>query len=744
MFRQNEFYLCLLLTAVLGFVSLNTDMYAQDGRWVGYSLDTLGSGVSYYDCGDGCIGHTQSNSQYVLIFDIKIGEWVLVDLGVVQIFKYLETEGNVVLAWSEDLLFGYSSSLGVWDTIHYEGTLLNDHSSQPYRSYGCSDSLAFFVTDQKFYVFDGSLGSWQQYDYGLPANFSNGLYYPKVDCIILVLQKTDLYADIINVVYSSHTQTFNKLEDGCTISQQKYDHGYAGMIDKTGMGKDFLLVGYSAFDNQFDVIPYSTGENEAAVYFYNTGTIEADTFIAYTSGFRTVVTPFILVRVKFYGYSTILGAWNTVTYDIDWEAESYYGNGNIGGQFTFDLSTEKDISHYRFFLYSARDGQFNKIHTDLVYTSTTSAFQVGGSVLCVFDAQYGWGFNPVENHGELIPLGYDHTTNFSAADDYATFCRWSPTSDTMRMYFYNSNTNKWSWIDTQKQISVGGNTTPHVYLYKTWPENKIIVYSSSHDMIMQRNFPDSIYVYSKINGVLAYARSEHQSFLFNTEKCSVHEKDFEFNQNGLGTMSAAFFNTTGKILHGYSSLTDQWTTHTISEEPYYCYDPGYIGLISAWVGMNGFGKFYTYNGLADSWVELISQGNYVSHLVGNRTALVIQSTHLYAFDPYAQTNFNEEQKNLIQAGFTLQQNYPNPFNSSTTIDYELTNPSRVVLKIYNMFGQEIRILTNEYQTAGKWSVTWDGRDSNNQPTSSGIYIYQIKAGNSLQSRRMILLKSDNL
>jgi len=642
MFRRNKLYLCLLLTAVLGFASLNTDMYAQDGRWVGYSLDTLGSGVSYYDCGDGCIGHTQSNSQYVLIFDIKIGEWVLVDLGAVQIFKYLETEGNVVLAWSEDLLFGYSSSLGVWDTIHFEGTLLNDHSSQPYRSYGCSDSLAFFVTDQKFYVFDGSLGSWQQYDYGLPANFSNGLYYPKVDCIILVLQKTDLYANIINVVYSSHTQTFNKLEDGCTMSHQKYDHGYAGMIDKTGMGKDFLLVGYSSFDNQFDVIPYSTGENEAAVYFYNTGTIEAGTFIAYTFGFRTVVTPFILVRVKFYGYSTILGAWNTVTYDIDWEAESYYGNGNVGGQFTFDLSTEKDISHYRFFLYSARDGQFNKIHTNLVYTSTTSAFQVGGSVLCVFDAQYGWGFNPVENHGELIPLGYDHTTNFSAADDYATFCRWSQTSDTMRMYFYNSNTNKWSWI------------------------------------------------------------------------------------------------------HGYSSLTDQWTTHTISEEPYYCYDPGYIGLISAWVGMNGFGKFYAYNGLADSWVELISQGNYVSHLVGNRTALVIKSTHMYAFDPYAQTNFNEEQNNLMPAGFTLQQNYPNPFNSSTTIDYELTNPSRVVLKIYNMFGQEIRILTNEYQTAGKWSVTWNGRNSNNQPASSGIYIYQIKAGNSLQSRRMILLKSDNL
>ena len=569
MYGRNKMFLCLSLTALLGFGSLHGDMHAQDGRWVGYSLDEIGSGTNYHDCGDGCIGYAPSNSQYVLIFDIRIGEWVLVDLGTVQTFKYLQTEGNVLFARSEDLLFGYSSSLGVWDTIRYEGTVLMDLSSRLFKSYGCSDSLVFYVTDQKFYVFDGSLGYWQQYDYGLPEDFSGGYFYAKDDCIILVLIKTDFYAGIMNVVYSSHTHSFNELEDGCTISQPKYDHGYAGIIDKTGDGKEFLLIGYSVFDNQFDVIPYSTGDNEAATYFYDAGIIEADTFSAYTFGFRTVVTPYELVRVTFYGYSTILGTWNTITYDIDWEAERYYGNGYVGGQFTVDMDIKNESAQYHFFFYSAVNGLFHNIQTDLIYTSTTSAFRVGGSVFCVFDAQYGWGYNPIENMGKTIELVYDQFAHIFAADDYATFCRWSQTSETMRMYFYNSNTNRWSWIDTPEHWNQAGTVAPHIYMHKAWPENNIIVYSSNQDTIMQRDLPDSIFVYTEIDGILACARSENQSFLFNAEKCTVHEKNFEFNQNGMGIRSAAFYDTTGgRILYGYSSLSDQWTTRTISDEPY--------------------------------------------------------------------------------------------------------------------------------------------------------------------------------
>jgi hypothetical protein len=732
----------LLLTGLFSVMVLGPDLLAQQGRWVAHSLEGMGAGPYHHDCGDGIAGYA-ANSQYLLIFDIRTGSWELFDMGSVQTFDYLETNGNVLMARSDDLLFGYSSSLGAWDTISYQGTVYMDHSTQLFRSYGCSDSLAFYLTDQLLYVFDGSLGYWQQYDYGYQADMQGGYFYPKDDCIIVVLIKTDFYAGIMNVVYSSHTHSFNKIDDGIALSQPRYDHGYAGILDRTGYGKEFLLVGYSAFDNQFDVMPYTTGDNETWVSHNDGGTIEADHFIAYSCGFRTVVTPYELVRVRFYGYSTVLGSWNSITYDIDWEAETYYGNGQVGGQFTFDFGNEKDPQKYRFFFYSAVDGLFHNLNTDLVYTSTTSAFRAGGKVFCVFDATHAWGYNPVLGLGNAIDIAHDQHAYMSAADDYATFTRWSQTSESMRMYFYNASTDHWSWIDTPEHWDQAGTEAAHIYIYKAWPENNVIVYSSFQDSIMQRDLPDSAFIYTASNGILACARSKNRSFLFNAEKCTVYERDFEFNQNGLGSRSAAFYDTAGGwVLHGYSSLSDQWTTLAITDEPYYCYDPGCIGLISARVGVSAYGKFYAYNGLADSWIELVPEGKSVSLQVGNRTALVLQSGHIYAFDPFTSTDIHQPQDNLVTGGIILHQNYPNPFTSSTTIGYELAEPSRVTLKIYNAQGQVVRILIDEHRITGKWSVTWDGRNGSNQPAGPGIYIYELQAGDQTESRMMLLLDNE--
>jgi hypothetical protein len=144
---------------------LGLDISAQTGRWVEQSLEGIGAGANF-DVGDGIVVYAPAHSQYLLIFDIRTGEWETVDLGSVQTYEYLETQGNVVMARSEDLLFGYSSSLGVWDSIQYAGTIYLDGPYQIFQSYGCSHSLAYYVTDQRLYVFDGSVGSWQQYDYG--------------------------------------------------------------------------------------------------------------------------------------------------------------------------------------------------------------------------------------------------------------------------------------------------------------------------------------------------------------------------------------------------------------------------------------------------------------------------------------------------------------------------------------------------------------------------------------------------
>ncbi|UCE05161.1 MAG: T9SS type A sorting domain-containing protein, partial [bacterium] len=94
----------------------------------------------------------------------------------------------------------------------------------------------------------------------------------------------------------------------------------------------------------------------------------------------------------------------------------------------------------------------------------------------------------------------------------------------------------------------------------------------------------------------------------------------------------------------------------------------------------------------------------------------------------------------IPKDYALLQNYPNPFNPVTNIFYNLPEKSPVVLKVYNVLGEEIKILVNKVQEAGTKMAIWDATDNSGKPVTSGIYFYQIIAGYFNQTKKMILLR----
>lgn len=90
--------------------------------------------------------------------------------------------------------------------------------------------------------------------------------------------------------------------------------------------------------------------------------------------------------------------------------------------------------------------------------------------------------------------------------------------------------------------------------------------------------------------------------------------------------------------------------------------------------------------------------------------------------------------------FELSQNYPNPFNPETEIGYVLPNACQVELSVYNLLGQKVRTLVDEFQSAGLKNVKWDGKDENGANVASGVYFYKIKAGEFTETKKMIMLK----
>lgn len=90
--------------------------------------------------------------------------------------------------------------------------------------------------------------------------------------------------------------------------------------------------------------------------------------------------------------------------------------------------------------------------------------------------------------------------------------------------------------------------------------------------------------------------------------------------------------------------------------------------------------------------------------------------------------------------FSLSQNYPNPFNPSTSIQYDLSEATRVQIRIYDITGREIRTLVNTLQPAGRYVVRWDATDENHESVSSGVYMVEILTPEFRQIRKMMLVR----
>jgi len=97
-------------------------------------------------------------------------------------------------------------------------------------------------------------------------------------------------------------------------------------------------------------------------------------------------------------------------------------------------------------------------------------------------------------------------------------------------------------------------------------------------------------------------------------------------------------------------------------------------------------------------------------------------------------------KDLIPNNFVLYNPYPNPFNPTINIEYDLFAPDNVSIKIYDVLGKVVKNIVTEYQTAGNYKFTWDGKNLNNQSVSSGIYLMEMNTLNKNTVKKLMLMR----
>jgi hypothetical protein len=89
----------------------------------------------------------------------------------------------------------------------------------------------------------------------------------------------------------------------------------------------------------------------------------------------------------------------------------------------------------------------------------------------------------------------------------------------------------------------------------------------------------------------------------------------------------------------------------------------------------------------------------------------------------------------VPVTFALSQNYPNPFNPSTTLEFSVSKSSHVVLEVFNILGQSVATLVDEAMIPGTYRM-----DFNASALSSGVYLYRLKAGDFVQTKKMLVTK----
>ena len=121
-------------------------------------------------------------------------------------------------------------------------------------------------------------------------------------------------------------------------------------------------------------------------------------------------------------------------------------------------------------------------------------------------------------------------------------------------------------------------------------------------------------------------------------------------------------------------------------------------------------------------------------------AFYLDDIRLVAATPPPVTVVEEDHTTALPQAFALSQNFPNPFNSDTVFRFELPQSGAVELTVFNIAGQQVATLVQGQREAGSYTLRWDGRDEGGKGLASGVYLYRLRAGEQVETRKLLILR----
>ncbi len=659
----------LSLFSITFILVLFQSTLAQHGAWISHTPTTPFNGTWYSDAGDDCLGCVPQNSQYIYFFDINSSQWTEVDLGVQQTFNNIDANGHTVVAYSNELLVGYSAIRSQWDVIYYQGTPLTPTQNEIYRSWGSGKNLGYFVTDTHIYVFDSEEAVWKSMSYNLPAGYYGvGLYWTEDDYLgALLYQSPPAYNTAL--VYSLVTHSFNQLVDAGSYNHNNcgMTHGFVTQYTNSTYNR---LHGYSAINNQF-----SEKIVDGFILYGNASRGSKDRMVEKTvAAFNyTEVISSSSRHLHLLGYETRTGNWTESSFDFDPSVWSTTGNFYNGGQFSQLHQLNSNTQQVKFILFSGFTGNFITILPPL---NGLSWLIMGGTVFCASDNDNFYFYSVESGNTQLAPIRWLSPINFNADNFLYMGSYNSAISDSADGYFYNGITNNLTHLVTWRIDQFQGN--PYYCSFSTGgPGNHAFFYSGLVDGFASQSFPEGVNTGASISENLARVTTSTLSCLYEATTNNIFTKNYQLGGT-LGNNSILFY-IDAHTMEAYSCETTNWPHYPIVESILSCTTNDRVGLghtrDAEWTDI-----YYAYNSYFDNLVRLDPIGikqNYGDDVGGN-TILVLRDSIMYAFDPFAASGtttsrvFMEHSihlpiPDLVETEHSIWVGFPNAPNSTQSL-----------------------------------------------------------------------------
>jgi hypothetical protein len=173
---------------------------------------------------------------------------------------------------------------------------------------------------------------------------------------------------------------------------------------------------------------------------------------------------------------------------------------------------------------------------------------------------------------------------------------------------------------------------------------------------------------------------------------------------------------------------------------------------------------YRFAFIPDGWSYAISDSNWIHtpdtvHVTINHDDIIAEEdtarvviyayndrdeyagyAEVMVYEPGAPVSVEEIPWADLPTTYNLGQNYPNPFNPSTTIEFAVPNRTIVSIEVLNILGQRVRSLVEEELPSGRFRISWDGTDENGTSVATGVYLYRFRAGDYVETKKMLLMK----